>query len=228
MITAVTTCMGRREHLEMTLPLMLEEFDDVVVVDWSCPEHSGKWAKSLGAEVVFRPDEKYFHPSKARNLGARQVKSRSLCFLDADTLVMPGLKNEIEGLLNLSSLIIAPRTSQNTDIHSLGGFIAVDIGHFWGVNGYDETLKGYALEDCHLKARLVLDRGLTPKRVSQGCLAAIRHSNALRGQYHKDPIGLSANRNYNLLAEYYKSKGIEDWSKDPRTCELAYRPERAA
>jgi glycosyltransferase involved in cell wall biosynthesis len=223
MITAVTTCMGRREHLEITLPYMLEEFERVIVVDYSCPQETGKWAKKQGADVVWRPGQKYFCASKARNLGARNVESRSICFVDADTIVMPGARTEIERSLNLSTMVIAARNSHNIDIHDLGGFIVVDIGQFWGVGGYNEALKGYALEDSYLRAKLLLERGMLPKRLSPGSLAVVRHSNELRGRYFEDKIEVAAARNYGLLLDYLKSKGVNDFINDPKTRDIAHR-----
>lgn len=223
MITAVTTCMSRREHLEVTLPLMLAEFERVIVVDWSCPQESGKWAEKEGAQVVYKKGQEYFNASKARNLGARHVETRSICFLDADNMVMPGFRKEVESLLDLSSMIIAPRNPQNIDVHDLGGFIALDIGHFWGVKGYNESLDGYALEDSYLRAQLCLERGLKVKRVSPASIAVMLHSNALRGKHHKDRIEIGARRNYAILLEYLKTYGISDWTKDPRTAEAAHR-----
>ncbi len=222
-ITVVTTCMGRREHLETTLPLMLEEFEHVIVVDWSCPQGSGDWAEKQGAEVVRRKDEKYWNAGKARNLGARKAQSRSLCFLDADTLVMSGLKAEIESLLNLSTLVISSRNSQGLDVHDLGGFLAVDVGHFWGVKGYPETLEGYALEDSYLRAKLCLERGLSARRVSPGIIAAMRHSHELRGKFFKEPIEVGARKNFKILTDYLNTHNVSDWTRDSRTAEIAHR-----
>jgi predicted glycosyltransferase involved in capsule biosynthesis len=215
--------MGRREHLEMTLPLMLEEFGHVIVVDWSCPQDSGKWAAKEGAEVIFRKGEKYFSASKARNLGARQVKTRSVCFIDADVLVSAGIQAEIARTLNLSTQVIASRDPQNNDVHALGGFIAVDIGQFWGVGGYDESLQGYALEDVHLRARLLLERGVLPKRLSPAALAVFRHSNEMRGRYFEESVEVTARRNHARLMQYLATHGVTDWVNDPRTADIAYR-----
>ena len=223
MITAVTTCMGRREHLEASLPLMLEEFDDVVMVDWSCPQASGDFASAMGARVVRKFDQKYFSAPKARNLGAKQVKTRSICFIDADTLVNPGTAKQIESLLDLSSMVIAPRRPNNIDVPNLVGFLAVDIGQFWGVNGYNESLTGYGLEDCYLRAQLLLERGLAPKRLSLDALGAIQHSNELRGKYFKEPIEVAGKRNHEILLAYLRGHGIRDWITDPRTADIAYR-----
>lgn len=223
MITAVTTCMGRLDHLKTTLPFMLSEFERVIVVDWSCPQNCGDWAENEGAEVVRRKGEKYFSAPKARNLGARHVQTRSVCFIDADVLPMTGCKAEIENLLNLSSMVIAARTSDGKDVHSLGGFIALDIGQFWGVAGYDESLTGYCLEDAHLRARLYFERDLKPKRLSAGALAALRHDNELRGKFFEEKITVSAQKALDKLNAYLKTKGVTDWFTDPRTQDINYR-----
>jgi len=223
MITAVTTCMGRLEHLETTLPLMLQEFDRVIVVDWSCPQGSGQWAEEEGASVVYRKREEYFNASKARNLGAREVQTRKVCFVDADTMVFPGLAEEIETLLDLKTMIVASRRPDNTDVPNLNGFIAVDIGQFWGVGGYNESLEGYGLEDAFLRAQLFCERGMRPKRVSPALLGAIQHSDEIRGRHHRESINVSSVRCYAALRKYLSEHGISDWTTDPRTAEICYR-----
>ena len=220
MITAVTTCMGRLEHLETTLPLMLEEFDRVIVVDWNCPQGSGKWAEEEGASVLYKKHEEFFHISRARNFGARDVQTRKVCFIDADTMVFPGLAKEIESALDLSSMVIAAR-KDGYDIPNLNGFIAVDIGHFWGVGGYNEAIEGYAIEDAFLRAQLLCERGLKPKRVS--LFGAIQHSHEMRSRFHKEPIHVSSKRNHQILTDYLQKHGVSDWLTDPRTSEIAYR-----
>jgi glycosyltransferase involved in cell wall biosynthesis len=221
-ITSVTVSMGRREHLETTLPLMLEEFDHCIVVDWSCPQGSGEWAAKEGAEVIFRKNEKFFDLCQARNLGARAVKDRTVCFIDADTMVMTGLKEEIESLLTLQTMVVAARTAKNIDVPNLCGFIALDIGQFWGVGGYCEEIQGYGLEDFHLRTKLRLERDMQLKRLSAGALGALRHSNELRGRYHEKPIEVSAKVNHDFLISYLAKHGISDWIHDPKTADLAY------
>src|SRR5882724_11082710 len=102
MITAVTTCMGRREHLEVTLPLMLEEFDSVIVVDWSCPQDTGYWAAKQGAQVLFKFGEEHFYAARARNFGAGQVKTRKICFLTPIQWSNRGSKRSSTDSLNLN------------------------------------------------------------------------------------------------------------------------------
>jgi len=221
MITAVTTCMGRREHLEVTLPLMLEEFDSVIVVDWSCPQDTGYWAAKQGAQVLFKFGEEHFYAARARNFGAGQVKTRKICFLDADTMVQPGLKKELDGLIESQSMVLAAQRADGTDLLDLCGFIALDLSHFWAVKGYDESIIGYGGEDTHLRCKLFCERSLDVRRTS--LLMALRHGNEVRGRHHPEPLHTSATRNHEHVNEYMKTQGIPDWLTDPRTAEIAFR-----
>jgi hypothetical protein len=201
---------------------MLAEFERVVVVDWSCPQKCGDFAEKEGAHVIRKTGEQYWNASKARNMGAHAVKSRSVCFIDADVMVAPGTRSEIESLLDLSHMVLAPRASDGSDVHNLNGFIALDIGQFWGVKGYREFLEGYGLEDGYLRAQLACERGMKARRLSPASLGAIRHSHELRNQYAKEPLQITARRNSAHLLEYLHGQGVTDWRKDPRTSEIAY------
>ncbi len=224
MITALTTCMGRLNHLEMTLPLMLEEFERVIVVDYSCPQNSGDWAEKEGAIVVRGYGAKYWNASRARNLGAKNIDSQFACFLDADTIVMPGTRKKIESLLKPKTMVVASRReSTNQDIPSLNGFIAVAMTDFWSVGGYTETMEGYAIEDGFLRAQLCLESGVGTARLPPEFLMSIMHGDDLRSQHQKEPVTLTAARNMNLLFDYLRSQGVTDWQNDPRTREMAYR-----
>ncbi len=209
----------------MTLPLMLEEFERVIVVDWSCPEKSGEWAAEQGAEVVYEPGHQYFNASKARNAGAKAVKSSQVCFIDADTMIMSGTGSDIANLLSTDNVVVASRNCMNVDVYDLGGFIALDMSLFWSIGGYDENLWGYALEDADLRARLKLELDVSVKRLSPGALGAIRHSHELRGKYRQESIEVSANRSHDLLTQYLMSKGVKDWVSDPRTFDIAFKKE---
>lgn len=222
MITAVTTCMGRLEHLEMTLPMMLEEFDDVVVADWSCPQNSGNWAASQGARVIRNPDQKCFNNAKARNLGAQLVATDYVCFIDADCIVMPGFGEQIKNLLDFQTMVIAPRNAKNHDVLNLGGFIAMPMNAYKGIGGYDETFEGFAHEDADMRVRLCLDWGLKVKRPTDG-IATIRHTDELRGRYFNEPIEQSSYRNFHLVKAKLAARGVNDWVNDPRTADIAYR-----
>lgn len=219
MLTAVTTCMGRRDHLETTLPLMLSEFERVIVVDWSCPQESGKWAEAEGAEVVYKMGMRYFNAGRARNLGALNVESNSICFLDADTMVFPGLRKEVESLLDDKTMVVSALVG-GYDVPTLCGFLAVDTDNFWSVGGYYEG-EGYSNEDMFLRCRLWAEMGLKTDRVS--LLGAIQHGNAVRAANFEEDIEASALRRYQEIVAYMAEFGIEDYLTDPRTADFAYK-----
>ena len=217
MITAVTTCMGRLNHLEITLPLMLNEFDSVIVVDWSCPQRSGEFALELGATVVFQPGQAYFSRSGARNLGAGLVDSDYICMVDADIMCMPGLKQEIASLIDDRTMVFSSRTKDGFDTPDTFGFIVCPTKSFQSVKGYSEEFKGWGHEDSHLRGKLLFEAGLSPKRLDGMSIGAIAHGNHLRDINHEDNIYHTASVNYGLLCDYFNTKGISDWERDPKT-----------
>lgn len=224
MITAVTTCMGRLEHLEITLPLMLEEFDDVIVVDWSCPDKSGEYSAALGARIAYRPGERYFERSAARNFGAELCESEFIAFIDADTMCMPGLGDELRLMIRRKdSMVLASRTAQNYDIPNLFGFVACPTVSFRNVGGYDESYKGWGHEDSKLRGQLFLEARLKPARLSPMALGAIAHGNEIRAKNHEQDVYTSSVINFKKLNAYFDSHGVQNWMTDPRTADITFR-----
>lgn len=222
MITAVTCCKGRRRHLEMTLPFILEEFGSVIVVDWSCPENSGDFAQSLGARVIRQAGEKFWNASKAQNLGAQFVTSEYVCFIDADTLLFSGAGDATRSLINESTMVLSP-SIDGAEEPNLGGFIAIDIEHFRSVGGYDERFYGWTCQDLMLRAKLRIELGLKAARLPAHCIGAIQHPNDMRKSFVKDPIEESFNAGYHTIIEYLADNGIKDWKTDPLTSDIAFK-----
>lgn len=223
MITAVTTCMGRREHLETTLPFMLAEFDRVIVVDWSCPQKAWEVAAKEGAGFVCVSGQKYFNMSRARNAGLAEVTTEYVAFVDADTLCMPGTGDELRQGMTFETMALASRDSDNYDIENLFGFLCVPTNTARRLKGYDESFEGWGHEDSHMRGRCFLEGGLKPRRVSGMRLGAIAHSNELRDVNFALPITRSSSINYLKLIEYFRTQGIKDWMLDPRTESITYR-----
>ena len=74
----VTTCKGRLDHLKQTLPLMAAVEDArCVVVDYGCPQGSGRWVQEHfpQVQVEFVTDDDEFCLARARNIGAKAVTS---------------------------------------------------------------------------------------------------------------------------------------------------------
>src|SRR5574343_1128333 len=89
----VTTCKGRLHHLQQTLPLIVAEApDEIVVVDYGCPQGSGDWVEANypQVKVVRVTDDDGFRLARARNLGAAACSAPWICFIDADIRVGSG------------------------------------------------------------------------------------------------------------------------------------------
>jgi hypothetical protein len=216
--------MGRRNHLEVTLPLMLETFDKVIVVDWSCPEKSGDWAATEGASVVYKYGEKYFDRTCAKNLGARQVTTEFVAFIDADGFCFPEMKEDLQSVISQNAMALAARNPHGSDLTDTFGFVACPIETFWKVGGYDESFKGWGHEDSKLRGQLLLEGRLDPVRLQPGSLGAIRHDSSLREKFNPGTIGATAAPNWKKLYSYFSQFGITDWMTDPRTQSITFRP----
>jgi len=223
-VTAVTTCMGRKSHLEATLPDMLETFDKVIVVDWSCPDKSGEWASQQGASVVYKYGETYFDRTCAKNLGAHHVTTEFIAFIDADGWCFSGMREDLHSLLNQKAMVLAARNPRGEDLTDTFGFVCCSTYAFWSVGGYDEAFKGWGHEDSKLRGQLLLEAKLDPVRLKPSSLGAIRHSQELRERFNPGSMADTAAHNWTQLYCYYARFGISDWMTDPRTAEITFRP----
>lgn len=206
--------------------MLLREFPKVIVVDWSCPDNSGVFALSEGARVICQPNEDYFSPSKARNLGAHHADTEWLCFVDADTLVGLGVGMNLEMIVRdeKPGMVLAARDSQGYDTPDLMGFLAVRKSDFDAVGGYDESFNGWGCEDIHLRMKLCLERGVADvARLGPDDLLAIAHTNRERQKHHNVGVLESGPANYARLDAYMVSKGLPTWANNPRFSHLAFR-----
>jgi glycosyltransferase involved in cell wall biosynthesis len=198
----VTTCKGRLAHLKLALPRMAAQADELIVVDYSCPQRTGDYVRGNfpSAEVVSVAGETYFSNWKARNAGASAATADVLVFVDADTVLS---ENAIAALSEqlpdpAYGFIPAPNAqSFNTSgrplaMNQLSGFLAVPAAEFRRVGGYDEMFEGYASgADVDLRTRLNL-AGLTAFALQPSLVEkVIEHDAASRVQNHDMPIATS-------------------------------------
>src|SRR3954471_12220533 len=83
----ITTCMGRLDHLKQSLPKMVAQgCHQVIVVDYSCPQHSGEYVRNNfpSVRVVSVAGQEHFSNWRARNAGASVATADVLVFVDAD------------------------------------------------------------------------------------------------------------------------------------------------
>lgn len=164
--TIITSCMGRLEHLKQSLPAMLRQSAEVIVVDYSCPERSGDYVEEHfpAARVVRVEGQTAFCNAKPRNAAAAEATGEILIFCDADTIVAdhavvwidehlpPGKYGWITN--KSAKRFVGPaRLSRN----QLRGFQVISAAAFREIGGFDEVLHGYADgADVEIERRLHL------------------------------------------------------------------------
>ncbi len=120
MITQVTTCKGRRELVEKHITRWLDSgVDELVLVDYACPEHTGKALLRTSAgndprvtivqvpEFVVHPSKKMIHIAgstfnlcRARNIGILAARHDYTFMLDADCWVTPSFIEDVKARLS--------------------------------------------------------------------------------------------------------------------------------
>lgn len=97
-ISLIATCKGRKKDILRNFNSWLAlDIDEVILVDWACPESTGKeiarrYKRNGKVEVVLvapRFTGPLFHLGAARNIGARRARNEWLLFVDADTKLSP-------------------------------------------------------------------------------------------------------------------------------------------
>lgn len=180
-ITYVTTCKGRRHHLERTLPAALaQEGVDWIVVDYGCPDGTADWIERdhPRVKVVRVTDDPGFNLARARNLGAAAARSEWLAFLDADVLLAPGFFAQLLPRLAPGHYYLPDAGDPNT-----WGSCVVEKSAFLAVGGYDEAIDSWGGEDNDLYTMLSL-RGLRRDWYPYALLTPIRHADDERTRFH--------------------------------------------
>jgi hypothetical protein len=193
LLTAITTCKGRLEHLKATLPTLMSVPDlEVVVVDYDCPDHAGDWVRAdwPRARVVAVSDRPWFNRSEAKNLGAAVASGDWLFFIDADVCVGEAFVQSVQGLLRPGVFLLAdPRPAD------LWGALIVSRADFEAIGGYDQAMEDYGSEDVDIIARLMI-AGIEETGFPSQTLQVIPHDQAMRTRFHeRTDIDLSASIN---------------------------------
>ena len=199
----ITTCKGRLDHLRESLPRMVSQSaNEVIVVDFSCPQGTSEFVASNfpSVRLVQVAGEDHFSNWRARNAGASVACSETLLFLDADTILADGAIDWLsENLPDRAYGFFDRKTSQSFNrggpriaANQLKGLHVVPSAAFRRIGGYDEVLEGYAAGgDTDLEERLSiagLKRYVLDSRMVE---SVIEHDAASRTQHHALPIRTS-------------------------------------
>ncbi len=177
----ITTCKGRLDHLERTLPTWLAHTPfDVIVVDFDCPDRCADWAEALSprVHVVRVPDRPVFNASEARNAGLRVAESQWVCFIDADVLLTPCFAAAASTLDRDSHFYLVDQAEGD-----LYGTMVAPLDVVRGLGGFDEAILGWGCEDMDMRRRLE-GRGLRAAHLPRACFDFIPHGDDRRSIVH--------------------------------------------
>jgi hypothetical protein len=189
----ITTCKGRRHHLEQTLPGWLAEpHVSVVVVDYDCPQETGTWlaANYPAVRVASIRQQPTFNLGRARNSGARAAPPGWWAFLDADTRIAEGWADAVRSSLWRGHYHLAEPVSSEM----LYGSCIVHSDDFASAGGYDELIDGWGAEDFDLYGRF-RQCNIRPASWNGTLAHPIAHSDQERTRFYDDEKIVSANRN---------------------------------
>lgn len=201
-ISLITTCKGRLHHLRHTLPSMLAQVSpdphEVVVVDYECPDGTFDWCRSLNAarlvsvRVSAASDE--FNRSHARNCGAQVARGSILAFVDADMRLQPGWAATAADPIRCGMAQLVTVSHFGPDGWDRGGTCLVTASLFHEVRGYDESLRGWGVEDADFYQRC---GAIAPcGRFPAGLVLPIKHGHADRVRFHdQKDLGASSREN---------------------------------
>ena len=181
LLTLVTTCKGRLDHLRQSLPLMASQPDiQCVLVDYNCPQKSADWAEQNlpSVRTLRASDVADFNLSKARNLGAKACSTPFIGFVDSDVLLTPDFHLFIPPLLREKHYV-----RSDSMAHEMAGFLVCSLRDFTAAGAYDETFEGWGAEDTDLYLRLDLTgcrKTTLPSRLTR----SLPHNDELRTRFH--------------------------------------------
>lgn len=223
MLTLITTCKNRLDHLRQTLPAMRgQSFSDVIVVDYGCEQGTSDWVAAAhdGVGCIRVDDDPRFSLARARNIGARAARTEFICFVDADVILNEDLgawlkQHDRPGAFYLSGARRMPE---------LSGFVICRKAHFDKAGGYDEVFRGWGGEDKDLYDRLRL-LGLRAIAIPATALTAIRHGDEFRALGQNDKGGFSSKREAIAITQVYRNIKMDLQLLLQRPLEMTFREE---
>ncbi len=185
-ISFVTTCKGRLHHIKQTLPKLLAESpDEIVVVDYGCPQNVGDWIEEnhKSVKVVRVTDDPGFCVARARNIGALNCSSPWICFVDADILVEEGFVAWTRQNVRPNYYYRHAKLGEIQDKETYGTVIC-SRKSFETVNGYDELFRSWGGEDDDLYYRFGIS-GYSESYFPFHFVSAISHGDSERFAFHQ-------------------------------------------
>jgi len=218
MIVFCTTCKGRTQHLERTLPKNLDDNKDYkdakfVILDYNSSDNLVNYLKEnhqkdidSGRVVVYQYKEPVpFRMAHAKNMAHRcgiLEGADILVNLDADNFTEPGFASYIAEQFNnekdifLWALMIKEEGNFRLS-RGISGRIAVSRDAFINSGGYDEKYETYSPDDKDFNARL-RRMGYTAKEIDRRFLKAVLHNDKMRFKEYKHVANVNIEEEFEI------------------------------
>lgn len=186
-VSFVTVCKGRLSHIKETLPkLMQESPEEIIFVDYACPENSGDYVNKNfpGVKVIKVMDDDGFCLPRGRNIGAAQATSEFICFMDADINVRAGFVDWIRWSANLNSFYRHEKQLDGERDKETWGTFIVARNDFNLIGGFDEVFRGWGGEDDDIYMRLKMAE-VQENEYPNNLVTAITHGDEFRTSFHQ-------------------------------------------
>lgn len=197
-IVFCTTCKGRAQHLELTLPQNLSDNEDCkfLVLDYNSQDHLLPWLEKnhkfdldSGRLVLYRmPVPERFRMAHAKNVAHRLgivEGGETLVNLDADNFTGKGFASYIGAAMDDDDSFLWARMVPGLLPRGISGRIAVSAKAFVNVGGYDERFDTWGPDDKDFNARL-RRLGYTAKEIHPAFLAGLNHNDKVRFREYPD------------------------------------------
>lgn len=206
-----TVSMNRLHHLKETFIRNIEDnadYDNIehILLDYNSNDEMEKWVKDHCTNYIEDKKVVYyrtiapqsFHRSHSKNMLLRLAEGDVICFIDADNFTGKGYARHIDKILkkhqdSFVSTIGSRVTNNPTDVL---GRACCKRSDLLKIEGYDEYMADYGMEDVDLANRLEL---LGKKRIllkSPAYLKAITHFNDERNINHNGNVHFKLYVNY--------------------------------
>jgi hypothetical protein len=189
-----TTCKGRVQHVEETLPKNLRNNPRarVVLVNYNSPDHLDDFVRrhhmadiEAGRLSVYRFTEPgAFRMAHAKNLAHRLAMAEgadALVNLDADNFAGPGFDEYVAEELSAGAgdVFLWAHMKKGEMRRGISGRIAVTRHAFLAAGGYDEVFSTWGPDDKDFNGRL-RRLGFEAREIAPAYLSAITHTDRMR------------------------------------------------
>jgi Sulfotransferase domain/N-terminal domain of galactosyltransferase len=210
MIGFCTTCKGRTQHIEETLPANLRDNPRArfVLVNYNSPDHLDQFVRTNhmdaveeGRLSVYRFTEPGpFRMAHAKNLAHRLAMMEGatiLANIDADNFAGENFDRYLEDGLSDGDGFLWAHMRKGEMRRGISGRIAVTAHAFLAVGGYDEMFSTWSPDDKDFNVRL-RRLGFEAREIDVQYLNAISHNDKMRFREYPHIDGSDAGEDFML------------------------------